>query len=258
MRTADLDDVLPGLRLVIQRIAQLLQRRHEAVNDFLRAGDVHRRGIGVVRRLAHIDVVVGMDGLLRTHLAAQHLDGAIRDHLVRVHVRLSARAGLPDDEGEMIVQVSRDHFLRRAHDRGAKPLIEMPQFHIGFGGRALDDSQRPHDREGLPLQADFEIAKRTLGLRAPITVGRDFDGAKRVGLGAGFRHGFPEWKRKSPPPLREGRTIPQAARYFLRNLSRLTICGLAGGLSAAFSASPGGIAAGTLMLLAASFALAAG
>src|SRR5712671_4622177 len=158
----------------------------------------------------------------------------------------------------MIVALAIDHLLRVANDDGAKLCIEMAQSHIGFGGCAFHDTQRAHDGERLPLQADFEIAERTLGLRAPITVGIDLDGAERVGLGAGFCHGFPEWKRKSKPGLREGRTIPQGARYFLRNLSRLTICGLAGGLSAPFSVSTGVKVAGTLALLAVSFALPAG
>ena len=48
VRAADLDDVLPSFRLVVQRVAQLLQRGQQPVNDFLRAGDVHRRRIGVV------------------------------------------------------------------------------------------------------------------------------------------------------------------------------------------------------------------
>ena len=39
---ADLDDVLPGLRLVVERVAELLQRRQQPVDDLLAAGDVHR------------------------------------------------------------------------------------------------------------------------------------------------------------------------------------------------------------------------
>src|SRR5258708_8085268 len=101
----------------------------------------------------------------------------------------------------MIVELAIDHLLRGANDGGAKFRVEMAQSHVGFGGCAFHDTQRPHDWKRLPFHADFEIAERTLGLRAPITVGRNFDGAERVGLGAGFCHGFPEWKRNTPPPL---------------------------------------------------------
>src|SRR5690606_32347243 len=44
------------------------------------------------------------------------------------------------------------------------------------------------DRQRLLFPADPEIAKRTLGLRAPVAVGGDFDRAERVGFGSGLRH----------------------------------------------------------------------
>ena len=42
VRAANLDDVSPFLGFGIERIVQNLQRRDQAVNDFLGAGDVHR------------------------------------------------------------------------------------------------------------------------------------------------------------------------------------------------------------------------
>ncbi len=65
--------------------------------DFEHNSDVHGRGVGVVRALRLVDVVVRVDGALRAELAAQDLDGAVGDHLVGVHVALSSGAGLPDD-----------------------------------------------------------------------------------------------------------------------------------------------------------------
>ncbi len=65
--------------------------------DFSCHGDVHRCGEGVVRALGLVDMVVGMDRALRPESSAHDLDGAIGDHLVRVHVALSSRSGLPDD-----------------------------------------------------------------------------------------------------------------------------------------------------------------
>ena len=49
--------------------------------------DVHHRREGVVRRLAAVDVVVGMDRRLGADHAAGELDRAVGDHLVGVHVR---------------------------------------------------------------------------------------------------------------------------------------------------------------------------
>jgi hypothetical protein len=108
-----------------------------AVHDLLGAGDVHGRREGVVRRLAHVDVIVGMHGLLGAHLAAQHFDGAVGDHLVGVHVRLGAGAGLPDDEREVIVELAVDHFLRGLDDGLAELRVELAERHVGFGAARL-------------------------------------------------------------------------------------------------------------------------
>ena len=87
---ADLDDVGEGLGLHLQRGVQVLQRRHHVAGHLLGGGDVHGRRIGVVGRLAHVDVVVGVHRRLGAHHSAQHLDGPVGDHLVGVHVRLGA------------------------------------------------------------------------------------------------------------------------------------------------------------------------
>ena len=62
--------------------------------------------------------------------------------------------------------------------------VEPAEAHVRLGRSALDDAERAHDRLGLPLPADLEIAERALRLRAPIFVGRHLDGAESVGLGA--------------------------------------------------------------------------
>ncbi|MNT14458.1 hypothetical protein D3C72_1494660 [compost metagenome] len=90
MGAADLDDLFELLDLGFQRLVQVLEGRQQVVNDLFHAGDVHRRRVGVVRRLAHIDVVVGVNRLLGAHFAAEHFDCAVRNHLVGVHVRLRA------------------------------------------------------------------------------------------------------------------------------------------------------------------------
>ena len=65
--------------------------------DFRCDGDVHGRGKCVVWALRLVDVVVRVDRALRAEGAAHDLDCTIGDHLVRVHVALSSRSGLPDD-----------------------------------------------------------------------------------------------------------------------------------------------------------------
>ncbi len=72
---------------------------------------MHGRRKRVVRRLAHVDMIVGMDRLFGAALAAQKLIGAVGDHLVEVHVGLGAGTGLPHQQGKMIVELAVDHFL---------------------------------------------------------------------------------------------------------------------------------------------------
>ncbi len=168
---ADLDDVRPRFRLVVQRVAQLGQRGDQPVMNFLGAGDVHGRGIGVVGRLAHIDVVVGMDRLFRAHLAAQHLDGAVGDHLIGVHVGLRARAGLPHHQREMIVELAVDHLLGGGDDGFAELGVEAAQAILVSAAARLTMPSARTTGSGLLLPADLEIAEGALRLRAPIVVG---------------------------------------------------------------------------------------
>jgi hypothetical protein len=186
MRPADLDDLFPIGRLGFQRRMQVLKCGDQVVCDLLCTGDVHRRREGVIRRLAHIDVVVGVDRLLRAHSPAHHLDGAVRDNFIGVHVGLGARAGLPYDQREMVVQLAVDHFLRRCDDVLCKLRVELAEFEIRLCRCTLHDAERTDNRGRLLLPADLEIAQRALRLSAPIPVRRDLDGAKGVGLRAGF------------------------------------------------------------------------
>jgi hypothetical protein len=164
------------------------QGRQQAVDDLLGGGDVHGRGVGVVRRLAEVDVVVGMHRRLGAHRPAQPLDGAVGDHLVGVHVRLRARAGLPHDQREVIVQLPLGDLLGRLDDGRADRRIEFAQRHVGLGGGALDDAEGPDDRQRLSLPSDLEVLQAALGLRAPVPIGGHFDGTEGVGFGARGGH----------------------------------------------------------------------
>ena len=209
-----------AVTLAASALCRCFSAGQQPVLDFLRAGDVHGRGIGVVGRLAHVDVIVGMDRLLGAHHPAQHLDGAVGDHFIGVHVGLGARAGLPHHQREMIVQLAVDHFLGGGDDGLADRLVQPAQRHVGLGRGALDDAQRPDDGQGLLFPADLEIAQAALGLRAPIAAVVNFDGPESVGFGAGLGHGSLVFRKD----------------YFLRNESRLTT-------SPGFSPAGAGLAA---------------
>lgn len=104
--TANLDDVVEVLNLLLQGVTQALEGGEQGVLELHNGGNVHNGGEGVVGGSGHVDVVVGVDGLLGTHLAAQDLNGTVRDDLVGVHVRLGAGAGLPDNQREVVQQLT--------------------------------------------------------------------------------------------------------------------------------------------------------
>ncbi len=118
VRPADLDDVSKRRGLLRQGrsgalrtdgIRRAAERRH--------GRDVHRGRKHVVGRLAHVDMVVGMDLAAHAALAAQELAGAVGDDLVQVHVRLGAAARLPDDQGKLGVVPAGDHLVGGRDDR---------------------------------------------------------------------------------------------------------------------------------------------
>ena len=184
---ADLDDLGERLRLVVERVPELLQGRDQAVVDFLGGGDVHGRRERVVRRLAHVHLVVRVAQRLGAEAAAEDFDRAVGDDLVGVHVGLGARAGLPDDQREMIVELALGDLLSGPDDGGADLGVELAEVHVDLGGGALDEPEGADDRRWLPLPADREVFQRALRLGAPVAVGRDSDFAEGVGLDAGRR-----------------------------------------------------------------------
>src|SRR5690242_21839852 len=87
----------------------------------------------------------------------------------------------------MLVEFAVDHLLRRRNDRLADPDIEPTERHVGFGGGALDNTQRADDRLGLPFPTDLKVAEATLCLGTPILIGRHLDAAEAIRLGARLR-----------------------------------------------------------------------
>jgi hypothetical protein len=169
---------------------QFVQRRNEIGPDPHRGGNMHGRRERIVRRLAHVDVIVWMNGLLGAQLAPEQLVGAIGDDLVEVHVGLGAGAGLPHYQGEMIVELAVDHLAGGPDDGAGTTLVDQPELAVGFRRGQLDDAERANDRKRHPVLPDAKILAGTLGLRAPVTVGGHIDRAEAIGLGSrrtGFR-----------------------------------------------------------------------
>src|SRR5260221_7946476 len=127
MGAADLDDIAPFMRLRRDRVGERPDPRQQMIADLDDRRDVHGGGKRVVRRLAHIDVVVGMDRRLAAELAADELDRAVGYDLVDVHVRLGTGSRLPDIEREFTVELAGDYLIGDTADDLFLPSRQQPE-----------------------------------------------------------------------------------------------------------------------------------
>ncbi len=155
------------------------------VREREREGDVHRRRNDIVRRLAAIDVVVGVHRPAAAR-EAEDLTGTIGDHLVDVHVGLRARAGLPDRKREVVVVVTGNHFASGRSDGLGDAGIEESQIKVDpcRGTFHARDGVDQWQRHAVPRR---KVVQCALGLRAPQRRGGDFDWPEAVVLGTGVR-----------------------------------------------------------------------
>ena len=163
----------------------LLYGRNQRFLDPLRRRDMHRCRKGVVRGLRQIDVIIRMDGLLRSHHPARELNGAVGDDLVDIHVGLRAAAGLPDAQGKLVVPLARDHLVGGRDNQLGLLGRELAQILVHQGAGLLEQAKGADQFGRHPVAADREMKQRPLGLRAPIDVRRDLDRSHAVGFGAG-------------------------------------------------------------------------
>jgi hypothetical protein len=186
MGATDLDELLPLVTLLLEGVAQAGEGGQQRLLEVEDGGNVHDGGEGVVGRGRHVDVVVGVDGLLGAHGAAENLNGAVGDDLVGVHVGLGARPRLPDDEGEVVDELEGSDLFGSLLDGLAELGVET-ELHVDRGGSALEnakgaDNGRGHAVLGL---VDLEVLEGALRLGAPVAVGGDLELAKGIRLGAG-------------------------------------------------------------------------
>jgi hypothetical protein len=117
MRSSDLDDVVPFLRFGGDRGVQGLHRWNEALRHVHRGSNVHRGRKTVVRRLRHVDVIIGVNRLLAAERRSRELTTSIGDNFVHIHVELSAAAGHPDVQWEHVVMLAIEDFVANPYNQ---------------------------------------------------------------------------------------------------------------------------------------------
>ena len=163
MGATNLDDILELVRLGLDGIAEEGDGGDEALVYLDGGGDVHGGGEGVVGGLGHVDVVVRVDGLLGTELASEELNRTVGDDLVDVHVGLGAGTGLPDDQGEVVEELTLNDLVGGLDDSITDLGIETVG-HVDLGSGALQDTKGLDKRLGHALggSTNVKVLKRTI------------------------------------------------------------------------------------------------
>ena len=138
-------------------VASEPERGQEIVRELPERGQMHGRREDVVRRLAHVHVVVRMNTLA----------GDRRDDLVRVHVRARPRARLEDVDRELVVELAGGDAVAGGGDAVGEVVVEQPEVGVDTRSGRLDPSQPACDGDRDGLAGDGEVGDRLLGLGTP-------------------------------------------------------------------------------------------
>ena len=128
--------------LLCDRIAQGGHRRDEPLLHVDGRRDVHGRRERVVRRLRHVDVIVGMNRRLAAERRACKLAAAVGDHLVDVHVELGAAARHPDMQRKHVVMLAGEDLVADLNDQFVALVVEPLAGVVGDGGGFLQAWRR--------------------------------------------------------------------------------------------------------------------
>ena len=133
-------------------------------------------------------MVIRVDRMLAAARAGERFIGDAGNHFIDVHVGLGAAAGLPDDEGELIVMLASRHGGGGGFDGvclgGDQPMMAVhPRRSLLHDGQRMDDANRH-----LLHRAEREIFDAPLRLRTPIGVRWHLYGADTITFGAGRGH----------------------------------------------------------------------
>ena len=128
-------------------------------------------------------MIVGMNGHLAAAHARQGLIGDPGDHFIDVHIGLSAGAGLPNGQRELVIMAAGQNGVRRCYNRIGDYPVHPARSFVYQCRSPLHVSEAADDPHRHPLVGrKGKILQAPLRLRAPISGGGNFDGAKAVGF----------------------------------------------------------------------------
>src|ERR1700690_1595946 len=105
---------------------QVLNRRYESLFHIDCRRHVHGSRKGIVGRLRHVDVVVGMNWRLAPDRRACKLAARVGDRLVHVHVELCAASRHPDVQRKHVLMLAREDLVTDLNNQLVTLVIEPP------------------------------------------------------------------------------------------------------------------------------------
>jgi hypothetical protein len=136
MCATDLDDVLPFNGLSCHCVAQSLYCGNQSFFYVNRRGDVHRRREGIVGRLGHVDIVIGMNGTFTANRCAGKLAAPIGNDFIHVHVELRSASSHPNMKRKHVRMFAGDDLVTSLNDESMLPVVK-PTARMVCVGRGL-------------------------------------------------------------------------------------------------------------------------
>ena len=90
-----------------------------------------------VRRLRHVDVIVGMDRYVAAEFRTGKLAPSVGDHFVDVHVELRTATSHPDVQGKHVMMLARQDFVANLNDQFVALVVEPFAAVVGNRGPLL-------------------------------------------------------------------------------------------------------------------------
>ena len=194
---AGLDDVGELLGLALERRREPSMAGSRSWLTSLERREVDRGREDVVRRLAHVHVVV------RVGVVA----GEVGDHLVRVHVRRGPGAGLEDVDGNWSsCSPVRPRRRRRRCARRCR-RSRRPELGVDAGGRRLDPPEPVDDRRRDRLPGDREVRDRLARLspqscsRCSVSVAAIVPPSRSIRSASPAAYPFPKARSNAAPSV---------------------------------------------------------
>ena len=167
MGAAYFDNIAEGNGFIVQGLLQHVELRDQLLPQGNHRRHVHRRREHVVRALALVDIIVGVNLTLHPARPAQQFTRAIGQYLIHIHVALRAGAGLPDSQRKLVRMFACQHFVRGLNNRLRFLHGQKAEIVIHLRRCALGQRQRINKLGRHFFRRNTKMLQRALGLRAP-------------------------------------------------------------------------------------------